>query len=173
VQLLVAGHEHFSEPAPGMRPQHPEAQPRGGRRAGRVVGGQVRIGLGLPGDRDQGQAGLQVGVGDLLQVLAQRAEGAERRQTLVGVAAVVEDVPVDHRLHQGVLLGGQVTVLDQDLSQRLVLGEHPGVHRRQEGVAAHEVHLQGQDAEEQIAVGGCRGRRGFGHGGASSLGSGR
>ena len=74
---------------------------------------------------------------------------------------------------QGALRPDTHALLDQDLFQRLVLGEHPGAHRRQEGVAGHEVHLQGQDAEQQVAVGGRGTRRGFGHGGASSLGSGR
>jgi hypothetical protein len=92
---------------------------------------------------------------------------------VLGVAAVVLDVPVDDRLHQGVFLRGQAALFDQDLPQGLVLGEHPGAHRRQEGVAGDEVHLQGQDAEQQVAVGGRGTRRGFGHGRASSLGSGR
>jgi hypothetical protein len=82
-------------------------------------------------------------------------------------------VPVDHRLHQGLLLGGQVAVPDEDLSQGLVLVQDPGVHGPDEGIAADEVHLQGQDAEQQVAVGGRGTRRGFGHGGASSFGAGR
>ena len=43
-------------------------------------------------------------------------------------------------------------MLDQDLAERLGLVQHPGVHGRDEGVAADEVHLQSQDAEEEVAV---------------------
>jgi hypothetical protein len=44
-------------------------------------------------------------------------------------------------------------VIEQDLSQILVLVEYPRLHGRDEGVAADELHLQGQDAEQQVAVG--------------------
>ena len=41
----------------------------------------------------------------------------------------------------------------QDLAQRPGLVQHPGVHGGDQGVAGDEVHLQRQDAEEQVAVG--------------------
>ena len=42
--------------------------------------------------------------------------------------------------------------------------QHPSVHRGDEGVARDEFHLQGEDAEPQIAVGAGPARRGVGHG---------
>jgi hypothetical protein len=53
-----------------------------------------------------GQAGVQVGVGDPLQVLAHRAEGAERGQALLGVVAVQFQVLPDQRLQQVVPVRG-------------------------------------------------------------------
>jgi hypothetical protein len=37
------------------------------------------------------------------------------------------------------------------LPQRLGFLQHPGVHGLDEGITADEVHLQGQDAEQQVA----------------------
>src|SRR5262249_9445535 len=42
--------------------------------------------------------------------------------------------------------------------------EDPGVHGRDESVTVDEVHLQRQDAEEEVAVGHGAGWRGVGHG---------
>src|SRR5260370_42161863 len=42
--------------------------------------------------------------------------------------------------------------VDQELSQRPGLVPHPGVQGGDELVAADEVHLKGQDAEQQVAV---------------------
>ena len=48
---------------------------------------------------------------------------------------------------------GQAFLLHQDLPQRLVFRHHPGVHGRDQGLAVDEVHLQGQDAKQEVAVG--------------------
>jgi hypothetical protein len=67
-------------------------------------------------------------------------------------------------LHQGVeyvaLVGTERVLFNEYVAERLGLILYPGVHGGDEGVAAEEVHLQGQNAEEQIAVG-----VGGGHGG--------
>src|SRR5262249_38696026 len=47
----------------------------------------------------------------------------------------------------------QLPLFHQDLSQRFGLLQHPGVHGRDEAVAADEIHLQGQDTEEEIPIG--------------------
>jgi hypothetical protein len=48
---------------------------------------------------------------------------------------------------------------NQDLPQRLSLVQHPPVHSRDKLVSVNKVHLQGQDAEEQISVGRVRTHR--------------
>ncbi len=53
-------------------------------------------------------------------------------------------------------------MLLQHLPERAGLVEHPGIHGGDQGVARNEVHLQRQDAEEQVAVG-----RVVGHGASS------
>src|SRR6266446_1233666 len=60
---------------------------------------------------------------------------------------------------EGAALAGQGLVLLEDLSQRFGLVQDPGVHGLDQGVAADEVHLQREDAEQQVTVGSPCGRR--------------
>jgi hypothetical protein len=55
-------------------------------------------------------------------------------------------------------------LIDEDLAQSLILIKHPGIHCCNQGVAANEVHLQCQDTEQQVAVGGRVQWRRAGHG---------
>jgi hypothetical protein len=145
-----------------VRPQDAETQPRrrGHADRGRLAGGKrvlvARVVFG-----DMGHAGLQVRVGNLLEFLTQRADRADRAQTLLGVAPVLLEVLLNQALQQGAPLGRQRLLLQEDLSQRLTLVEHPGVHGGYEGVTGDEVQLQGEDAEQQIPVS-VRSRRGHG-----------
>ena len=86
MQLLVAGHEHLAQAAPGVGPQ--DAKPRaGGGRCARGAGGTRRSGRTRPmsprglgalfwpaGSGDAEQAGLQLRVGNPFQVRADRTE---------------------------------------------------------------------------------------------------
>ena len=47
----------------------------------------------------------------------------------------------------------QLRVLDEDLAKRLGLFQHPGVHGGEKRLATDKVHLQGEDAEQEVAVG--------------------
>ena len=62
------------------------------------------------------------------------------------------NVPTSAQLPGG-MFGGQAALFDENLADRLVLGMDPGVHCGDEMLAADEIHLQRQDAEEQVAVG--------------------
>jgi hypothetical protein len=150
-----------------VRPQDAEAQAGGSGSAHRRRPRGVGIDLRLPVEGDTGQARLQVGVGDLVQLLTDGANGADRGEALFGLIAVQVQVLLHQGLQQGVRVGAEGAVLLQDLSQGFALVEHPGVHGADEGIAADEVHLQGQDAQQQVAI-----RRGTGcrHGAASSRG---
>src|SRR5262245_36918454 len=57
-----------------------------------------------------------------------------------------------HRRQQVTIRRRQGTALDEQLAERPLAVLHPGVHRLDELLAADEVHSQGQDAEEQIAI---------------------
>jgi hypothetical protein len=120
------------------------------------------VGVVGTGGRHLGQAGVQVGVAQLLEVLAQEADGAQRRQALLGVVTVQRQMLVDQRFQQGMGIGGQGALVLEQVAQRAGLVQDPGVHGRDELVAVDEVHLERQDAEQQVAVGAGL-RRGVGH----------
>jgi hypothetical protein len=88
-----------------------------------------------------GQAGVQLGVGDPLQLPADGLRRPQRGQAALGLAAVGGDVQLDEALQPVAGLGRQGALFEQHLAQRLGLLEHPGVHGSDEGVAADEVHL--------------------------------
>ena len=89
---------------------------------------------------------------------------ASARRRMGRVAAVLLDVMADQRLEQGAGIRLQGPALLEEVGQRPVLFEKPGVHRGDQAVAGDEVHLEGQDAEEQVAI-----RGGLGHGDGSLL----
>ena len=43
----------------------------------------------------------------------------------------------------------------EDLAQRGRLVQHPGVHGGDQGVPGDEVHLQGDDTEQKVSIGGA------------------
>lgn len=59
---------------------------------------------------------------------------------------------LDERVESRLGLRSQRALLNQNLAERLGFLQHPSVHRRNQRIPADEVHLQRQDAEEEIAV---------------------
>ena len=138
VQLPVEGDEDLAQPAPGVRPE--DAVARAGHRTASPVGqGDEWVIPRRAGGRDHGQPGLQL-----------------------GVVAVLLQVLGDQRLEQLVLVLGDGPLVQQDPAQRPGLLQDPGVHGGDQRIARDEVHLQGQDADQQVAVavGLARGRPG-------------
>src|SRR5437870_3560254 len=66
---------------------------------------------------------------------------------------MLANVGLDQRLQQPPLLRRQRSRLHQVLGQRLLLGQYPGLHARNELLARDEIHLQREDAEQQISIG--------------------
>jgi hypothetical protein len=96
--------------------------------------------------------------------VAERGRDGDGRQALLRVTVVGVQVLLHHRVQQAPPRGGQPPLVKEDLAQGLGLVQHPGVHGLDQAVAADEIYLQGQDAEEQVAVGGGIGRCTMGHG---------
>jgi hypothetical protein len=96
---------------------------------------------------------MQIGIDDLLQPVADGAEGVDRGQALLGVAFVHLQVLLDQGLQQEMGITTEVALLHQDLPQGPGLVQDPGIHGLDEGIAADKVHLQRQDAKEKVAVG--------------------
>lgn len=106
---------------------------------------------------DGGQRVLHVLVVGRREPRSETLGARQRRQALLDVAAVPLDVATDHRVDDVAVARFKNALFDQDLSQWFELVEHPGIHARDELVAGDEVHLQREDAEEQVAVGVRRG----------------
>jgi hypothetical protein len=66
---------------------------------------------------------------------------------------VAAQVLLDHGVQEPVVVGVEGTMLQEELAQGHVFVQHPGVHGRHQLVAVDEVHLQGQDAKQEVAVG--------------------
>ena len=94
------------------------------------------------------------------EVLGHRADRAEGLQAPGGVAAVGADVLVDEGFEQVTTRLREIPALDEQGSQRRLLADDPGVHRLEQGVAGDEIHLLGQDAQQQVTVGVDTGHRG-------------
>ena len=143
VQLLIERHGDLAQPALGVRPQDAETQAAGGRLAHRRRRvGPVRVLISLARRGDVNQARLHVGVGDALQVILGGAQRTDRGQALLRIVTVLLEVFLDQRLQQGVVRRRRGRLVAQYLAERLALLEHPGIHGRDQGIAADEVHLQ-------------------------------
>jgi hypothetical protein len=85
--------------------------------------------------------------------VAQRSRDRQGRKTLLGVVLVAFEVHLDQYFEGRVLVRAKSTLFDEDLAEGLRFVQHPSVHRRDERIPAYEIHLQRQNAEQQIAVG--------------------
>ena len=118
--------------------------------------GQLAAGVGLgPAGRQAGEAGGQLGVVEPGQAAPRRAGGGERGQALLGAAAVLLEVQADQGLDGGSLVVGvEVAAGDQVLGQRPGLVERPGLEGGDELGLVDQAVLEGEQTEEQVAVGG-------------------
>jgi hypothetical protein len=98
VQFGITGHENLAEAPLGVRPQDMDAENGGGGRAGRRRLGSIGIEFRRASGRDVGQAGVQVRIDDLLQVLADGADGTDGGEALLGIVAVQFQVLLHHRV---------------------------------------------------------------------------
>jgi hypothetical protein len=103
------------------------------------------------GRSQRGKAGLHIRVVESVQILAHVGLDAQRHQTGLG-RTVLGDVLGHQALHQRRPPLAQDAALAQQLAERRVLAEHPGVHGVEELFARDEVHLQRQQPEDQVAV---------------------
>ena len=157
VQLGVERHEDGAQSALGVGPEHAEPLALAGGRAYGVACGGVGVELARALGRsgagpDAGQAGLDVGVCDPGQPLAGRAAKLERRQGPLGVAAVAVEVSLGQRVQHRAVGRRDGALVHQKAGQRLARGGRPGSKSGDELVAADHPVVQGEQAEEEVAV---------------------
>jgi hypothetical protein len=166
VQLDILRDEHFAQATPSMRPQDAIAQ----RRSRRVIHRRgsprrVRV-IRVAAHGNNGQARLHVVVRDLFQFVAQRIDRADDGKALVRIVVMLGEMLLHQRVEQFMRVGVERLLSDQNFAEQLLLGKHPGMHRRDQLVAGNEIRLQGQNAKKKIAIG----KRQLGHGGHSRSG---
>jgi hypothetical protein len=66
---------------------------------------------------------------------------------------MLDEVLLDHLVEQTRARLGKHSSFSKDLSQRNRLAEQPDIHRFEELLPRDEVHLQGEQPEDQIAIG--------------------
>ena len=166
VELVVDRHGHDAEPPLGIRTHDQEATVVRRRRAERLdpprhprlAPSPIRRSpprAKRPGHRSVhvGDAGLHIGVGEPADVLDNGCDRADRLQAPRRIAAVGVHMFLDERLEDPAAGGGQIAPLHEHLAERLILPQQPGVHRAEEPVARHEIHLVGQDSQQEISIG--------------------
>ena len=95
-----------------------------------------------------------VGVAERGEALAGGAAGGDGGEAPLGVAAVLLQVQADHRLDAGALLGVEVAAGGEVVGQGPGLVAGPGLEGGDELALVDQAVLQGEQAEEQVAVGG-------------------
>ena len=142
-----------------MRPEDAEPLAVGGGRAHRNTGGAVGVICHPPisggcADPTRPSVAFDVGVAEVSEALAGGLAGGDGGEAPLHVAAVGLHVHGRQGLDGGSLGGIQVPQRDQVIGEgsRLVAG--PGVERGDELRLLDQAGLQGEQAEEEVAVGG-------------------
>ncbi len=159
MQLGVECHEDGAEAAPGVGPEHAEPQAVGGGGADGVAGGAVVgigpavMGRGLRG-AEVTEDGLDLGVVQSGQALAGGGPGGDGGQALLGVVAVLHEMTAHQGIDGGAVVGVQVAPAGQVLGQAPRPVESPRLEGSDQLRLVDQSHLEGDEAEEEMAVGG-------------------
>ena len=153
VQLLVAGDVDLAQGTAVVKPDDLESSLGVSSGAGvfPARGGLAAV-AGFVGGGDEAEvkeAGLKVEVGHDLEVIPDLGDDVEHGETEFGVVAVLLEVLLDEDIQRGVARRGQGAAVEEDPAQRLGLVGDPDIECGQQRVAADEIVLQGQQAEEQ------------------------
>ena len=118
----VFGDKHLAQPAAGVRPQDAESHARRRRLAHRLRQRRAEILRRAIQRRsvasDVNQAGLDVGVGQTLQIVASRFDWADCREAALRVAAVLGKMLVDQGFEQLPLVFVESLLAEEDFAER-------------------------------------------------------
>ena len=132
VQLVVAGDEDDAQAPFGVVADLAVAAPA--RDVVGRLGGTRGVGVGLRIGGNLGDRVEDFGVVDpSSQLVGQTLDRADGGEAGGGVAVVLGDVAGDHRFEHGSIAGVEGLPLDEDLAQRAVFFEDPGVSSRRRG----------------------------------------
>ena len=164
VQFLVVGDGDLAKAPFRMRSNDAETLSCGGGQADRNRGYiALSPGPSTGGTGKKLEGGLHLGIGNQLKILADRRAGADRSQALLRVVFMLLEMLHHERVEKHVASGAERLLRDEDVSKRLALVKHPGMHGGDELIAGDKIHLQGENAEEEIpiSIAGARGGHNF------------
>ena len=153
MQLLVQCHEDSAQATPGVGAEDAESQPVGGRGADGEAGGAVGAAIGTRADIGQSVLDLGVTIGDGVEGCASGRSRGDGGEAPLGAAAVLLQVPGHQRLDGGPVVGVKMAHGDEVLGQRPALLERPGLEGPDEPGLVDQAILQGEQTEEEIAIG--------------------
>ena len=135
-----------------MGPEDPEALAVAGGGPDGVAGRAVGVALGARGDLGEGV--FDVGVADSGERLARRASGGDRGEAQLHVPAVLLEVAYHEGLDGRAVVGIEVAATGEVVGQGAGLVQGPGLEGGHELDLVDQAVLQGEQAEEQVAIGG-------------------
>ena len=100
------------------------------------------------------QGSVDVGVAETCQLLADGAACRDRSQTHLVVSAVLFQALLDQGLDSGTVICVKITATDKVLGQTARLVERPGLEGGDELSLVDQPILEGNQAEEQVFLGG-------------------
>jgi hypothetical protein len=154
-ELGVASDEDFSQATASVWAENPE--PHGVRRKRVLQAGGAKAG-GRAGSWRRSElphGTLHVEIVDIVQLVLDGIHRFDGGQTLSRLALMLPNVLSNQRLQQLSALGLEGLQSHQVVGEGHPLVVDPSLHARDQLVAGDEVHLQGQDAKQEVSVRGA------------------
>ncbi len=151
VELGVKCDEYGAQAPPGMGPDDAEPLAVAGGRAHGI--GRRAVGIGVEVGDEPGEGVLDVGVAQRGERLAGGGASRDGREAPTGIGAVLLEVQADHRLDTDALLGIEAAAGDEVLGKRPRPIAGPGLEGRDELALVDQAVLQGEQTEEEVAIG--------------------
>jgi len=98
------------------------------------------------------QAGLDIGVAEVFQVVSELADAGERGEAAFGVIAVLLEVLADEGFEKLALVVGQRTPLAENFVEGAGFVGEPDADGGYKIVVRDKVVLEGEEAEEEVAI---------------------
>src|SRR5262249_9157269 len=156
VQLEIFGDVDFAESAAGVAAEYAETPGGRGRGRSRRGGALARC---RPPDEcrmlrmvgfQRRERRVQVRVVEGAQLVLHRRQRRQTRQTAIKAVLVRLEMLRGQALEQAEARSGERALVDENIAQALPLVLHPGAYRAEQRGAAYKIHLQRQQADENL-----------------------
>jgi hypothetical protein len=97
------------------------------------------------------QGGFYLSIAEFAKLFSNRSNAAQRRQAPARITVVVFKMP-GHKRREQLAIFLSEALFDEDLFESSRFVTTPSAHSLQQLIPANEVHLQGEESEEQILI---------------------